>query len=290
MPDDPFKTLSSPITELAKAEQEQQKTIQAAIGLTDKAATFLGRVFGHAADEFGLALGERTRFWRFKNLNKMMLKIDEMAQQRALHPDAMKALPFGMAVRVMDAASNEEEESVQDLWARLTTNAIDPSMNVNITKVHVNVLRSISPPEAALLDLLWQIAALRTESLTMAAWQPIEKKIIGIADEGWRKYDVDARRIAIQNLVRLRCATSRPRQLDTHNLLGSIDRHSSQWAAVDAQKFIRVLQSIGELIEVASGIEDPQARAGSIPEMAFILTPLGRGLMHACRGKELPAT
>ena len=65
MPDDPFKTLSSPITELAKAEQEQQKTIQAAIGLTDKAATFLGRVFGHAADEFGLALGERTRFWQF---------------------------------------------------------------------------------------------------------------------------------------------------------------------------------------------------------------------------------
>lgn len=297
----PIEVVTKPLAELAMAEQEQQKTIQAAIGLTEKAGAFLGRIFGPAADEVGLAWGERTRLWRFKRLNRAMLEVERMARERELHPDAMKELPFGMAVRVIDALSNEEDDTVQDMWARLMANAIDPESGVTIKKVHVDVLKSMSSAEAILLDLLWtgESARVRNSHEIEALNQRLEE----IAQDGWRRIDAEERRVAVQNLVRLRCITIRPNKIDAHDLFAQIERDGfRQWAAVDPRSFERVLNEILSLVSIAAGLEDPKARPApkqrlygsiNVPELSFALTPLGRGLMGSCRRPQpdfVPAT
>ena len=55
------------ITEVAKAEQETQKTYQSALELVRRAGTFLNGVFGPASQELGHLFGDQMRLWRFKN-------------------------------------------------------------------------------------------------------------------------------------------------------------------------------------------------------------------------------
>jgi Abortive infection alpha len=55
------------------------------------------------------------------------------------------------------SGSLEEDDAVQEMWARLMANAIDPDKRTKPEKVYVDLLKSISGREAILLDLVDQI-------------------------------------------------------------------------------------------------------------------------------------
>lgn len=267
----------------------------------------LSTVFGSALNEFGQMLGERTRFWRFKNLNNIMHLAEQISRDRGIHPAAMKLLPFGDAVRLLESASYEEDESVQELWARLLSNVSTPESDVGVRKAHIDILKSISAVEAAYLDLLW-ICENRLRKTTHETLTDFNKLMNAKAEEKWRQYSIDDRLAARQNLVRLRSIVFRPRPIDASGLFGELPREMQgsfgRWSLVDPREFKRVIEYIGEAISVAAGIKDygnaspiplQQGMRGfgginsriEVPEMNYMLTPLGIQLMQACSIEEM---
>jgi hypothetical protein len=299
------------VIELAKAGQEQQKTYQAAIDLVRRVGGYLGGVFGPASHELSLLFGEQMKFWRFKNAANILEKTEAIIRERGLRPDQIKALGFGEGLLLLDAASQEEDETVQALWARLMANSIDPVAVAKPEKVYIDLLKSISGREAVFLDLVDQIEQKGASFKSREAIDTFEKDMVARAESKWRKFTSDERAISLQNLVRLRCLSVRPSPIDAHNLFARVPDtrpgstgvmhlgSGSRWAVVDPEKFNKVLQEIVERQMIASGMADFKqhssysipmratfnyaSRKIDLPEANFMLTPLGKGLMRACR-------
>lgn len=274
---------------------------QIAIDTAKDSRKAIGVLLGDAVREFGLILGDHARYFRFKNLVRIMDRVEAIARDRGYTPDQMKALPFGEAVRVIEGASEEDEEDVQELWSRLIANASTPDSGVSARKVYVDLLRSLSPHEAVFLDLLSRHGQDRFHSL---------EELDAFNDEAssefmrrWHSVDKVDRETAIQNLLRLRCIAVRPQPVDAGRVLGKVpaDRSSrgfssfSEWSYVDARKFESLLNQLLQQIWVAGGATEYTPKEGvalnggigrrlmiKVPELNYHLTALGKNLMIAC--------
>jgi thioesterase domain-containing protein len=186
----------------------------------------------------------------------------------------------------LEAASLEEEESVQELWARLIANAADPTKETTVKKVYVDILKSLSPAEVAFLEVVSE-ADSRTRQMSVSEAETFRSEISALAEKRWRHFAPEDQGAAVQNLVRLRCITFKPKPptylRSMFQLLPDARRQSSKWAAIDPQEFKRLIDRVEDLLLVASGVRDyqPSARERSVPELGFMLTPLGKGLMAA---------
>jgi hypothetical protein len=200
----------------------------------------------------------------------------------------------------------EEEESVQDMWARLMANSVDPQSATKPEKVFIDILKSLSSREVVFFDLLAKIEKEGATFKSVAEIDAFEKRMGALAETKWRQFPAKERAISIQNLVRLRCATFRAQPLDISNLFAQMPSEGGrrspfghQWAVVDPDKFQRVLKEVIERQLAASGMMDYETggtftmpvggtfysgggRKLALPEANFMLTPLGKGLLQAC--------
>jgi Abortive infection alpha len=308
------------VSEVAKVEQAKQKTYQLGLDLVRRAGGFLGGVFEPASKELGHLFGDQMKFWRFKNAVRILEKAQALVEARGLRPDQMKALGFGEGLLLLEAASMEEGDEVQELWARLMANAVDPSAATKAEKVYVDILKSVSAREAVFLDLMAQIEEKGHSFKSIEAIDAFGSEMSALAESKWRKYSEDERAVSVQNLVRLRCITARPAPIDVSNLFATLPQErggrgavsfglgGSSWAAIDPNKFQKVLQELVERQMVSSGMVDFKSHSSfvlpvntgsffgrngrkmNLPEANFMLTPLGKGLARACRGGAPSAT
>lgn len=312
------KTGAEVVTEIAKAGQEQQKTYQAAIDLVLRAGRFLGGVFGPASKELGHLFGDQMKFWRFKNAVNILEKAQALMDARGLKPEQVRTLGFGEGLLLLEAASMEESDEVQTLWARLMANAVDPNAATKAEKVYVDILKSISAREAIFLDLMAQIEKKGHSFKSIEAIDAFGLEMSALAESAWRKYSEEERVVSVQNLVRLRCITARPAPIDVSNLFAALPQDrggrggvsfnfGGSWAAVDPNKFQKVLQELVERQMISSGMIDfkgssdfvlpvntgsffgRNGRKMNLPEANFMLTPLGKSLVRACRTDDAPS-
>lgn len=288
-----------------KLEAEMAKAAgQIVVDTAKDSRKAIGVLLGDAVREFGLTLGDKARFFRFKNLVKIMDRVEEIGRDRGFTPEQMKALPFGEAVRVIEAASDEDEEEVQELWSRLIANASTPASGVSARKVYIDLLKSLSPSEAVFLDLLSKNSKNQFHSLDEL--QEFNSTVRKEFEVRWRSLGRLDREAALQNLLRLRCIAIRPQPIDAHWLMAEVprDRNSrvsfgDKWSYISAPKFEKVLNQILRQIWVAGGGAEYRPPKGvalsgfglggfggqpmiEVPELNYHLTSLGKSLMIAC--------
>jgi phage FluMu protein gp41 len=87
-----IKAGADALSEVAKAEQEQQRTMQSGLDLVRRAGRFLGGVFGPASVELGHLFGDQMKFWRFKNAVNILEKAQAIVDERGLKPEQIESL------------------------------------------------------------------------------------------------------------------------------------------------------------------------------------------------------
>lgn len=280
--------------EAGKAVQETAKAASKTLDLIRDA----GKIFGPAAEELAALLGDRLRYWRFLNLNNIHKKVEKMREEQNISPDLVKFLSFGDSFRVIDAASLEDDDTVQELWARLLVNSTKEDGEPTIKKVHIDLIKSFSSAEVLFLDLIWtcECNANFKSNIELKNFNETMNKR---SEEFWRKLPQDTRNTSIQNLMRLRCITFRGKQIDGSHLFRPIQIDSTRHIInnIDPRVFINVLNSVLNMAQIASGVKEPAALGSiplhssfgqisnfeiDVPEMSFMLTALGRSVMKAC--------
>jgi hypothetical protein len=254
------------------------------------------RAFGPAIDEIGEDLMEMCREWRWRrrNVEAIAGKHQMEVERRGLDPKNLQPLPEGDAYRAMEAASLEDDESVQNLWAGLLTSAMDPNSQTTASKVFVDLLQSIGPAEAGLLSLLRKTELpVRPADKSMKSLQEevtrFRTAINNEANAAWRHFDHETQTNAVQNLMRLRCIGVRiHKRLSERELLRSAPMGVRQRdLPASAEGVAKALDYVENLVLAASGTRDAPAQmdygpTAGIPEARYQLTPLGRSLMKAC--------
>jgi hypothetical protein len=124
--------------ELAKKGLEQ---------LFEPVKDVMTRLLGPAATEIGLAWGDSLRVWRFERAARLIAKVENIASQMGLklNPVAPRLL-----FSILDAASLEVSEELNERWIALLTNAT--TCSTEVLPSFPDILRQMMPEEARFLD------------------------------------------------------------------------------------------------------------------------------------------
>jgi len=92
----------------------------------DLAKGFVNRLIGPSIDEIGLLFADNLKLIRFKNQVRMLLKAREYVDMKGIK---IKEVPIKLLVPLLEGASLEDDENLQDKWTNMLINMVDSEAN-----------------------------------------------------------------------------------------------------------------------------------------------------------------
>lgn len=90
------------------------------------AKEFLGKLISPTIEELGLFISDNIKYLRFKNQINILLKARKYVEEKKIK---IKEIPIKILVPLLDQSSLEENEELQEKWARLLSNMVDEKTN-----------------------------------------------------------------------------------------------------------------------------------------------------------------
>ena len=128
----------------------------------DLAKDFLGKLISPAVEETGLLIKDQISSWRFKNQIKVLNKAKDYCEKHNIAP---KQVSFKLICPLLEYASLEEEEILQDKWSILISNLVDSEQNIE-NHVFPYILSQLSLNEYEALEESFLSKKGRVEKLT----------------------------------------------------------------------------------------------------------------------------
>ncbi|MEJ2391534.1 MAG: Abi-alpha family protein, partial [Gammaproteobacteria bacterium] len=193
------------IKEAAKATQEVAKTASNAIDAGREMGGFVSRFISGPLEQAVGIVEDKLRYIRWERQRRLIRRAEEYMREQGLSaPD--KPIPLKNVVPLLEYATLEEDDTLQDMWARLLVNGTNESTGVNIERSFIEILAQLSPLEAQILQVIYalpfeatQHAGVVTESLPFSAKVAEEKPE--------KKYGDPTKevKLALANLARIGC-------------------------------------------------------------------------------------
>jgi Abortive infection alpha len=186
------------IEESAKAAQEVAKTVGKGLDLSRDLGRFFTRIFGGALDQVGGMIEDSLRFRRGVRLLRLEKRYEEIREELGIRSEPTP-IEMNIGIPLLEAASLQENDEIQDLYARLLVNATDPSARVKAQRGFVTILQDLGPLEVLLLDRIYSAAggpSFGTADLPNALLRP---------EDVGRRVPTDEVALALWNLARLGC-------------------------------------------------------------------------------------
>jgi Abortive infection alpha len=136
-------------TEIAKAAAETAKFGTKALDVTEKLMTFLGKVFKEPLDQVSGIVSDRLKFFRWQRQVRMAEEAEKILKSRGTQET--RAVPPKLALPLIEAASLEEDDDLQNLWAKLLANAMDPNFKSELRYTYIDILKSLTPLDVKIL-------------------------------------------------------------------------------------------------------------------------------------------
>lgn len=141
-------------------------------GLTKPIADLLHKIFGPAAEEVGFALRDSVSAWRANRQLRLFRKVEEFVEEAAFEPGAVSPK---IIQAVLESASVEEDDDLQDRWASLLVNAADPKKTNPVLPLFPMMLKGLTSRDVRFLSALYSNAeAIGKQPGAIPPWHEIE--------------------------------------------------------------------------------------------------------------------
>ena len=137
--------------EQAKATKEVAKTTGKFAEIAEKVGGFISKVIGPASNQVGGILEDWTRYYRFRNLLTIADKVAAIHAHRKIEGKIMP-IPPRVAIPMLESAALEDDDTLQDVWAKLIANSTDPNFTTALHPGYIEVIKQMSPDEAIILE------------------------------------------------------------------------------------------------------------------------------------------
>jgi hypothetical protein len=132
--------------EQAKLGQELVKAVRDASGyFTD----ILGDI---PKDLLGLLVGDRVKAKRIERIEMLWRRTRERLGDRGVADPEPPSLKY--AIPILEAAADEENGEIEDLWSRLLAAAMDPSRRDGMRQSFIQVVKQMDPTDALVLKVI----------------------------------------------------------------------------------------------------------------------------------------
>lgn len=196
------------IEEVAKAAQEISKLGTSVVDAATKTGAFIAKAIGGPL-ETGIGIWhDRLKYARWERQVRFMQRADDfLAEVRTMRP--VRTLPLNFAIPLLQAASLEDNDDLQDMWAKMLVNGLTGANEKDVRRANIDILQSLSPFEAKILSKIYSVeldSALSNSVLTNEL-----PEHIGLSSRLSRdtlsqaKEPADDVKLALANLNRLGC-------------------------------------------------------------------------------------
>lgn len=107
------------------------------------AKDFVDKLIGPSVEQIGLLFADNIKYFRFKNQVKILIKAKEYVESKNIDT---KSIPLKILVPLIEKASLEENEELQNKWAIMITNLADSKKNLQ-NQIFPYILGQISIEE-----------------------------------------------------------------------------------------------------------------------------------------------
>lgn len=146
----------SDIEETSKAVQEVAKTTGKVVDASEKLGSFIARfVCGSLEQGVGI-VEDRLRYMRWERQVRLMKRADDFMLEAGLSKPT-RPLQLKFAIPLLQAASLEEDDYLQDLWAKLLVNSANSSSEIEQRRTYIDILERLSPLDAKILQKIYSL-------------------------------------------------------------------------------------------------------------------------------------
>ena len=196
---------SAEIVESAKAVQETAKATGKAIDASRDLGAFVARFIGGPLEQASLIVEDKLRYMRWERQVRFMGRAQELLEDVGLS-EPTRAVPMKVAIPLLQAASLEEDDDLQDIWARLLVNAANADSGVDVHRMFITILEDFGQLEAVLLQAVYGAPAEIAEEGIPTARLPTSYIDLPAGSEP--ELPSESVQLAIWNLIRLGCLAS----------------------------------------------------------------------------------
>jgi hypothetical protein len=134
---------------LIPISDEQAKLGQDAVKAVSGVAGWFADILGDfPKDLFGLLIGDTVKAKRIERIEGLWQKTRERLRERAIDPEP-PSLKY--AIPILEAAADEENEELQDLWSRLLAAAMDPIRRDAMRQSFITTVKQMDPIDVLVL-------------------------------------------------------------------------------------------------------------------------------------------
>ena len=187
--------------EAAEVPHETSRTGSQALVVAAKIGSFLARVAEEPLEQVSGIITDKLKYVRWERSLRLIDRAQELMDRRAGRMTPRR-VPLNVAIPVFEAASLEEDDGLQDVWANLLVNAVDADSGVEIKRALVSILQDFGPMEVRLLQAIHDAPdpKVPTKGLPDAYVEPGDQEV----DPGLPPGPVQ---VGLWQLVRLGCIT-----------------------------------------------------------------------------------
>ena len=145
-----------PVSEAAKAVQEVAKATGKAIDATQAFGGFISRYVAGPLEQGMKIFEDKLKYMRWERQVRLMQRSEQLLRESGL-TGPTRAIPLKLAIPLLEAASLEDDDYLQDLWARLLVNGANGGSHVSLERAHIAILEQLTPLEAVILQKIYSL-------------------------------------------------------------------------------------------------------------------------------------
>ena len=134
-----------------------------ALQATAKIAELANDVFGSAAKEGMGILKDHLELVRWQRRNRLADRYFEIKKERQ-HLGKPCEIPPNFALRVIEEASIEEDDELQDIWIRLLDSAGKEETSKTLRRAFVDIVKQLEPFDAKVLEIVYNLCITRWDA------------------------------------------------------------------------------------------------------------------------------
>lgn len=200
--------MNEEISETAKAVQEVAKTTRTGIEATQQLGGFVSRIINEPVEAVVGILSDRLQFIRAERQLRLVDRWREILKERKIE-GALRIVPPKFALPIIENASLEEEDELQDLWANLLASAVDPNFKGEMRSAFIEIIKQLEVVDVHILNAIFEEARREDYEDKDAFTNYLLKNLVSPKRITNRlNISLEVYETSIDNLLRVRCVSS----------------------------------------------------------------------------------
>jgi len=141
------------VIETAKATQEVAKATSKALDTSEKFGSFISKYIGGSLEQAVGIFEDKLKYIRWERQQRLFMRAQEFIENEGAN--ITRPLPIKHAIPLLSAASLEEDDYLQDIWARLLVNFTIETSSVEASRTYIDILERLSSLEVKIISAVY---------------------------------------------------------------------------------------------------------------------------------------